>query len=280
MREDESSQLSMFYERFNKSTVLTMRNIGQKCLSLDMCFHRVVYFLPCRGPLERGNALLKHQLEQLEYTFGHSVFECMVAVATVAKRQSMMNIVEEEKFSQEDIKQCEHFFQIALRKVIEHEPDVPVIFVSLTESCESILGKIQGAKVSCEGLKLHTNLGTCASCGMKFGTLGENFKFCVPKHPENDVPYEESTCHPTFQRTLLSKFLGRQITKCMGCVVERCVACNQEPGTSGCRQIETEYRSRSCFSEKKYYVNHHFEELYTRRSGGFGYTHLSTEEEL
>ena len=58
-----------------------MRNIIRIQSALGMCFRRVVYFTPCRGPLERANSVLKQELQQLEYASGPSVFECMVAVA-------------------------------------------------------------------------------------------------------------------------------------------------------------------------------------------------------
>jgi hypothetical protein len=79
-----------------------------------MCFCRVVYFLPGRGALERANAILISEMQQLEHAYGRDVFECMVAVATIPQRFSASNLSDEDKFPPSDIKQCEQSFDRAL----------------------------------------------------------------------------------------------------------------------------------------------------------------------
>ena len=245
-----SSRPNRLYQAANNITAYNfgiMRNIIRIQSALGMRFRRVVYFLPCRGPLERANAVLEQQLQQLEYAFGHSVFECMVAVATIPRRYSLR---EEETMPQEEIKQCKRFFQTALGNVIgpsEAKPDIPIIFVSLAESCESILGKIQGAGVSRDGLELTFNPSTCANCGVKIGSLeGEAVICSTPQDPDGSIPYEESTCHPAFKRTLISHVLGRRITKAIvrrwpSYKAEYCMGCKQRPGEPGCMQIGQKY---------------------------------------
>ena len=224
-----------------------MRNIIRIQLALGMRFRRVVYFLPCRGPLERENAVLEQQLQQLEYAFGHSVFECMVAVATIPRRYSLR---EEETMPQEEIKQCKRFFQTALGNVIgpsEAKPNIPIIFVSLAESCESILEKIQGAGVSLMAWSSHSTAALGANCGVKIGSLeGEAVICSTPQDPDGSIPYEESTCHPGFKHSLFS-YLGRQINDAIvhmwpSYKEEYCVGCNQRPGEPGCLQIGQKHR--------------------------------------
>ena len=227
-----------------------MQNIIRIQLALGMRFRRVVYFLPCRGPLERENAVLEQQLQQLEYAFGHSVFECMVVVATIPRRYSLR---EEETMPQEEIEQCKHFFQAALGNVIgpnEAKPDVPIIFVSLAESCESILGKIQGAGVSRDGLELRSiKFSICASCGMKIGSLGKERIICSGTQDLGwSIPYEESTCHPAFNHPILSYTPGSRIKDAISKVwplyiEEYCKNCGRKPGQAGCLQIGENYRT-------------------------------------
>ena len=151
--------------------------------------------------------MLEQQLQQLEYAFGHSVFECMVAVATIPRRYSLR---EEETMPQVERMQCKRFFQTALGNVIGPKkawPNVPIIFA---ESCESILRKIKGAGVSRDGLELKFNPSTCANCGMKIGSLeGEAVICSMPQNPDGSIPYEESTCHPAFKRSLVSYAQGK-----------------------------------------------------------------------
>lgn len=249
-----SQPKNRLYQTANSITAFNLgitRNIIRIQSTLGMCFRRVVYFLPCRGPLERASSLLKSELQQLEIAFGRSVFECMVAVATIPKRYSLR---EEEEFPQEDVAQCKTVFQGALRDVLdvgakEAEPIVPIIFISLAESCESILEKVKGATVSCDGLKLRFNPSTCASCGVRIGSLiGEKVTCSTPQDPEGSIPYEESTCHPAFKRTLLSYVLGRRITEMItrkwpSYKEEYCIECDQRPGESGCLKIGQKYRA-------------------------------------
>ena len=246
----QTSQPNRLYQaaiNITASNFGIMRNIIRIQSALGMCFRRVVYFIPSRGPLERANAVLEQQLQQLEYAFGHSVFECMVAVATIPRRYSLR---EEETMPQDDIEQCKHFFQVALENVIgpnEAKPEVPIIFVSLAESCESILGKIKGAGVSRDGLELTFNPSTCANCGVKIGSFEEKGVICsTPQDPNGSIPYDESTCHPAFKRSLLS-YLGRRIKdaisrKWPSYKWEYCVECDKRPGEPGCLRIGQKHR--------------------------------------
>lgn len=245
------------------SNLCITRNIIRIQAALGMCFRRVLYFLPSRGPLERFDALLKSELQYLELAFGRPVFECMVAVATVPTRSSLKKEADKEKFPREDVKQCEGYFQKALRDVLgvgpdEEEPKVPVIFISLSESCESILGKVQGARVTRDQLELKFNPSTCANCGVRIGSLDEERVTCsMLQDPDGVYPYEESTCHPFFRRSLLSHILGRKITKMIAAKwpsykEEFCVNCEQRPFEPGCLQVKQTYK----WWGKVYVVDH------------------------
>ena len=121
-------------EEVTKFNLSITRNIIRIQAALGMCFRRIIYFLPQRGPLERAGAILKLELQSLEIAFGRRIFESMVVIATIPKRYSLRNESDEEKFPADDIKSCEKFFQESLREVLslgpsEVEPKVPIIFI-------------------------------------------------------------------------------------------------------------------------------------------------------
>lgn len=128
-------------------------------------------------------------------------------------------------------------------------PKVPIIFISLAESCESILGKVRGAEVSCDHLELRFNPSTCANCGVKIGNLdGERVTCSTLQDPEGSIPYEESTCHPAFKRSFLSYVFGRSFAKRISrrwpsYKEESCIECKQRPFQPGCLQIGQKYKA-------------------------------------
>ena len=200
------------------------RDIIRIQAAVGMSFRRVLYFLPCRGPLERSNAILKLDLQQLEYAFGRAVFKSMVAVATAPPYLNALN------FPQECIEQCERHLTEALQSVFGgvEVPKIPIIFISISESGESILEKIREARVSCDRLVLQINPHTCAKCGMRIGKLENEEVTCAPpQDPEGFIPHEESLCHPAFKRSLLSYLwpLTKIISHWPSYKEEYCVSC-------------------------------------------------------
>ena len=115
----------------------------------------------------------------------------MVLVATAQSPLSKIpKLSDEEKFTQEDIDMTKKFFRQALEEVFIATtewplPDPPLIFISLTNTCEEILDKVKKAGVEEEGLHLQIDPNTCAVCGVKIGMVkgkrvtcffGEDFK--------------------------------------------------------------------------------------------------------
>ena len=236
------------------------RNIIRIQSALGMCFRRIVYFLPGRGPLERSHAVLKNQLQSLEYAFGKSIFKSMIAVATIQRRYSLKKEPDEEKFPQEDEEQCTLYFEEALRQVLGNEdiPKVPIVFISLSETCESILRKVKDAPVSCDHLKLEFNPSTCASCGLKIQSRnGEKVACAFPERPDDTFPYDDSTCHPAFKQHLIRRLLGQKISSFISrrwpsYKEEYCIKCEECPFKRGCMKVKQTYT----FGSKVYEIDH------------------------
>ena len=255
-----SHESSAVYQTAKDVTTFNLgitRNIIRIQTALGMHFRRIVYFLPSRGPLERAHSLLKTELQSLETAYGMSIFKCMVAVATVPRRYSLKDESDEEKFPEEDVEQCQKYFQESLREVLslkptESEPKVPIIFISLSETCESILCKIKTAEVvNDSGLSVSFNPSTCANCGLKINSLdGVRVSCSFPHDQQSSILYEESTCHPAFRHSILRKVLGRRISRAIAnrwpsYKEEYCIECDQRPFQPGCKRVNEECKTRS-----------------------------------
>jgi len=237
-----------------------MRKILHVQTALGMKFQRILYFLPVRGPLERADAVLQSDLKVMAHFFGKSILQCMVLVATVSAHISMLPIEEAQKFPEEVVRKIRHYFQEAMDSVFPQTPGEPIhvppiIFISLTDSCETILNKVQEAPVACGNLQLHFDPSTCADCGMKIGEVGgEKVACCFGEDWSDAVPYNESTCHPLFvpKHSTFDKFRdcvvyvvtfqwarGRKWPIFEG---EVCVRCREEPNSRGCTQVGQEFQ--------------------------------------
>ncbi len=237
-----------------------MRKIIRIQTALSMKFNRILYFLPCRGPLERANAHLKLELKWMAHFFDRAIFKSMVLVATIPARFSKMPaMTDDEKFPQEDVKMTRNLFRQALKEVFNNPPpnnplpDPPLIFISLTDTCEQILAKIKGATVEQEGLHLQIDPSTCAECGVKIGVVkGQRVTCYFGEDPANAIPYEESTCHPCFipKYSRIDKIWGGfKYIVSFGWISdpwpvfvgEKCAACGGVANMHGCMKVGKEY---------------------------------------
>ena len=247
---------------FIGSGLLIMRNVLKIQSTIRMNFRRIVYFIPERGPLERPHGVLQMELEQMMHYFGKSIFECMVLVATVSP--SIYQFLPENvlPFTNENEATTRRMFEEALTRVLpndEHLPDgkPPIVFISMHDTCETILTKIKEAPVIRDELKLAFDHRTCVKCGLKAKILKykndrEKRVACYAgEDPTVGVAYEESHCHPL----IVSKYW--KISKILGGIAhfftrntyegwwpgfrnhddEVCIECGKIPGEPGCKKI-------------------------------------------
>ena len=161
-------------------------------------------------------------------------------------------------------------FQAGLTEVLpdgEAFPDdkPPIVFISMNDSCEDVLKKIEDAPVVCDELRLAFDHRTCIRCGMKAKILkdgndkDQKVACYAGEDPSLAMPYEESLCHPF----IISKHWA--ITKFVGGIIhfitrrrfidlahnwlpdfhnpddEICIACKKVPGLPGCTKIGSCY---------------------------------------
>ena len=241
-----------------------MRSILHIQTVMKMRFRRILYFLPCRGPLKVISAALQQELQLLVHYFGKSIFQTIVLVATL-DFDCMPERVD-VKFPQAKLDSSRRTFQQALQIFLpEDTPNPPIIFISLRDTCEVILEKVQQTEVALDGLQLELTPSICARCNM---TIGERSgeRVAVIKCPDwsqrmmpdvdwdQAMPYEHSRCHPA----LVPKYkpgqkiaegiaytvravYNRELEPWPDLSVEKCLHCQFQPGTEGCLKVGTMY---------------------------------------
>ena len=243
-----------------------MREVLRIQSTMRMKFKRIIYFIPERGPLERSHKVLLMELEQMVHYFGRSIFECMVLVATVNPdiyRYIPENIL---PFSDDAKMTTRVNFQEALTQLLPQEEQLPggklpIVFISMHDSCEAIMAKIKDAAVLRSEFRLAFDHRTCVRCGLKAKilTYKNNKKKRVAcylgQDPSVSIPYEESLCHPM----IVSKYWT--ITKIVGGIAhfitrrkyegkwpdfrnpddEVCIECGRIPGETGCKVVGSRY---------------------------------------
>ena len=268
---DANQQVSGITSKAMATHLGTMRSILQIQAAMAMKFKRILYFLPCRDTLQILNAALQEELKIMEYYFGRSIFKKMVLVATLGP--ATYKVVSEKiplEFPIEELEISRSTFHEALKSLIpESKADQPlkddqqrlnqpkpagtpnpsIIFISLRDTCESILNKVQEAEVNGEeGLQLQLSSTVCSRCPM---TIGERKRERVAVTRKKDwsqaILYENSLCHPlivpkyTTQEKMAYKVRGLILGDKHDLHKEKCHNCGKEPGTDGCLPVGSTY---------------------------------------
>jgi hypothetical protein len=239
--------------------------------TMRMKFKRIIYFIPERGPLERSHKILQMELEQMVHYFGKSIFECMVLVATVNPDIYEYLRPDVVPFSEDAKRSTREMFQAVLTEVLPNDvvfpgDKPPIVFLSMNDSCEDVMKKIEDAPVVCDELKLAFDHRTCIRCGLKARILKckddrERKVACFAgQDPTVAMPYRESHCHPL----IISKHWT--ITKIVGGIAhfitarqfidrgwwpnfhnpddEICIVCREIPGEPGCTKVGNRYEGQ------------------------------------
>ena len=107
-------------------------------------FHRVLYFLPCRGPLERANTVLKEEIKLIHRFFGNAIFDHMVLVVTFHELNQPPTL--NKKGEEVTRKNFEEVWMSAIGGV--HVcPKCPVLFIGFNEASVDLQHRIETADV-------------------------------------------------------------------------------------------------------------------------------------
>lgn len=229
-----------------------MRNILQIQAAMHMKFRRILYFLPVHGALRRRDAYLETELTTLAKYFGAKIFKNMVVIITLPVESYIGggNVV----FPDNSFEMTRKNFNALLTRSLSQDEDLPepaFLFISMNDTCETILENVKGSQVASEYVTLELDTQMCARCGSKVHSVkAEKIAVCSDERGEGAIPYDESTCHPLFipKHSRVTRILGGIVyvvtlhNFCRGIrLKEKCVECQQEPGTRGCKKVKTKY---------------------------------------
>jgi len=218
-----------------------------------LVFNRVLYFLPVRGVLEKGDASIQEEIKVMKHFFGHNIFQIMIIIATRESRLSRKGI----DFDEEDLKETQEALKLAFGSVFKSKsgevPLPPILYLSINDTGDKILKKIKSTEVvNQHGLKLDFQKDTCARCALRVSVLcGKRVCFTDDDSPNQE--YEDTKCHPLIlpKYTKLTRFFGGVayvvtlgIPRLFGAKwpsffssEEICPACNMGPGAPGCEPV-------------------------------------------
>ena len=122
------ANLAMFCDLIREQTKYRLR------------LHRVLYFLPCRGPLEHADAVLQEEIGIKHHFWGNAIFDHMVLVAMLHKRKQCYG------FDEADRENTEKVFQkpLKLAFIVGDLPKCPpIICTRLEDPGINILSQVE-----------------------------------------------------------------------------------------------------------------------------------------
>ena len=251
-----------------------MRQIVRIQARFGLVFKCALYFLPVRGTLEKADAVIQEEIKVIRHFFGDAIFEIMVVIATLPKRQS-----KKKGFFEEDIAETEQTLRRAFELAFERQeegpalPEPPVHYISLEDSGDEILQKITSIRLrNSRGLQLVFQKNTCVRCAVKVSSI-HGRKVCFFDHEGPPFAYEETKCHPLLipKYTTLTKFmggiahiitlgipykLGKAKWPFFSNSDEKCPACGMPPGAEGCHAVGEQWVPASKKPSCPITVNH------------------------
>ena len=91
----------------------------------------------------------------------------------------------------EDTAKTKDNFAQALEEVLAGVSGPPITFLPLSDTCEQLLTKIQGAAVQHKYLQLPVDHQSCTQCGIKIGVVQGQHVMCYMYVDGSTIPYEE-----------------------------------------------------------------------------------------
>ena len=253
-----------------QSNLAMFRDLIRKRVREKLRIHRVLYFLPFRGPPQRADGIIQEEIKVLHYYFGNAIFDRMVLVATQQKRFSAAGITKKDR--EDIIKAFTRGLKLALGN--DHPECPPLVYIGFDDIGGDVQRRIESAPVvSNEVLVLDKFVqGTCSKCSSKYILSKKDNPRDTTKRI-NVGPHEERKCHPLFVPTIsfwvrVAGGVGHIATLGIPMLIwklatgripwptftskeEICVNCKMSPGSDGCLEVGTEHEATLPDKEKK-----------------------------
>lgn len=184
-------------------------------------YHYVLYFLPCRGPPQKADRVLKDEITVMHHYFGERLWKHLVFVLTAPPEyqdETMSSLLTNGPLR----KSADGVITVVLQDVwkkycVRGKFEPPnFIYISLTDTSDTIMRKLKSAISPVdEGLQFST-----ASCGKCNANL------------DCDTAVT-SKCHPSFYKPLWREMFQYN---------PLCVYCNKIRGSVGCLDTGKKYK--------------------------------------
>lgn len=112
----------------------------------DLAFDRILYFLPCRGSLEKADGIVQEEIRAMDHLLSRSIFRRMIIVCTLHPRQNKRGI----EFSKEDFKDTRESFTLVLENVLGEDAPIcpPIIYISVSDTAAEVLDRVKSVKTT------------------------------------------------------------------------------------------------------------------------------------
>ena len=165
----------------------------------NLCFSRVLYFLPNRGAPERADGTLQEEIKVMYSFFGKQIFDVMVVIVTNNKRPHH----QQAGFSDEDLTETKQVFEYSFQQAtgITLPKYPPIIYLSYKEDP---FIKVVGADVISDAERLYFSIEQAAD------PLVSSVRVSL------DMPLEE-------KKRLLTQYRGKYFkfeNRCSRCAVK------------------------------------------------------------
>ena len=131
----------------------------------SLSFHRVLYFLPSRGHMERVDSTFQEELKLIYDHLGEDVFNIMVIIVTNQKEKKYQQL----EFSEENREITEKCFMTAFETIIGERCTLPqcppILYLPFLE--KDVITCVKGAKVICNqsmNCKSFSFTNNCSEC--------------------------------------------------------------------------------------------------------------------
>ena len=215
-------------------------------LKLHLQFSLVLYFLPFRGPPERADGLLKDEITMLHHYFGKSIWERLVVVITIPRRQKKEQYLSDYG---DPVKDTRDVVREAVQSAVQrYKTGVEIEYLCEEDSYKFLPYDEDLTSVSVQamfpkarkdgGLTLSENI--CLKCAKRVTfQVGDQSGCSVTGDgviPTTVVDDTANVCHPQFKRSW-------NISLTPYC--ETCANCKGKLGTPGCLRVGEMYEDKT-----------------------------------
>ena len=217
----------------NLELIRQIKHLRKEC---DFKSHYVLYFLPCRGPPQNADRVLKDEITVMQHYFGEKLWKRVVFVLTAPPEyqdETMSTLLTKGGPLRNS---ADGIITAALHdvwkkcKVMGTPEPLNFIYISLADTSDTIMGNLKSAISTPDDEPLQLRSDVCEKC---LSVLNLDRDTVITTASSILVKSTTSKCHPDFRRTGLREFFQFNAL---------CIKCNKERGSEGCMPTGAIYK--------------------------------------